>query len=162
MFRNSGEEKAWNYLNSQGHLLLEHNYRTPDRRTEIDLITLKHNAVHFVEVKDWKSGMPVVTQNRKRQVMVRRAAVIYMGSDRFHNSIMSIRKRSPLALPLDGDGLVVGCDVGVSRDSALQCDIDDELCHIEFRSALDTGEYSVSFDLISIINGKIEYIERLF
>lgn len=161
MFRNSGEEKAWKYLNSRGHRLLENNYRTPDRRTEIDLITLKNDVVHFVEVKDWKSGMPIVTQNRKRQAMVRRAAVIYMGSNRFHNSIMSIREEWPPFSGRDGGGLVISGD-DVSRESDSQCDTADELCHTEIRSALDTGAYSVSFDLISIINGKIEHIERLF
>lgn len=162
MFRHSGEEKAWLYLQERGHRLLEHNYRTPDRRTEIDLITLKDGVVHFIEVKDWKSGIPTLTQNRKRQAMVRRAAVIYMGSDGFYNSIMSIREISPEKSMDAGDGLVV-IDAGmVSRMSAPECDTGDELCLTGSASPLDTGAYSVSFDLISIINGQIEHIERLF
>lgn len=162
MFRHSGEEKAWLYLQGRGHRLLEHNYRTPDRRTEIDLITLKDGVVHFIEVKDWKSGIPALTQNRKRQAMVRRAAAIYMGSDRFYNTIMSIREISPERSMDAGDGLVVNDADVVSRLSAPECDTGDELCLTGSASPLDTGAYSVSFDLISIINGQIEHIERLF
>jgi len=162
MFRHSGEEKAWLYLHRQGHLLLEHNYRTPDRRTEIDLITLKDGVVHFIEVKDWKSGMPALTQNRKRQAMVRRAAVIYMGSDRFYNSIMSIREQSTERVGKSDDGLVVNDADMVSQIQGPECDMGDELCLTNSASPLDTGAYSVSFDLISIVNGQIEHIERLF
>ena len=162
MFRHSGEEKAWLYLQGRGHRLLEHNYRTPDRRTEIDLITLKDRVVHFIEVKDWKSGIPALTQNRKRQAMVRRAAVIYMGSDRFYNTIMSIRELSPDRSMDAGDGLVV-IDAGMdSHLSAPECNTGDELCLTGSAAPLDTGAYSVSFDLISIINGQVEHIERLF
>lgn len=161
MFRHSGEEKAWLYLQERGHRLLEHNYRTPDRRTEVDLITLKDDVVHFIEVKDWKSGIPALTQNRKRQAMVRRAAVIYMGSDRFYNTLMSIKTELPPISGTDGDGSVIDADM-VRRMSTPKSNNGDELCLAISASPLDTGGYSVSFDLISIINGQLEYIERLF
>lgn len=162
MFRHSGEEKAWLYLQERGHRLLEHNYRTPDRRTEVDLITLKDNVVHFIEVKDWKSGIPALTQNRKRQAMLRRAAVIYMGSERFYNTIMSIKTELPPISGTGGDGSVMIDADMVRRMSTLKCNNGDELCLTISASPLDTGGYSVSFDLISIINGQLEHIERLF
>jgi Holliday junction resolvase-like predicted endonuclease len=160
MFRNSGEEQAWRYLEEKGHRLLEKNYRTPDRRTEIDLITLKDGVVHFIEVKAWKSGMPVLTQNRKRQAMVRRAAMIYLNSDQFLHSISSAYTDAENQL----ESVRSGTDSPdkLDRESKAACNPGDELCRADKPSPLETGEYSVSFDFISICNGHLEHIERLF
>lgn len=48
------EAAAADYLIAQGYTLLGQNWRT--RYCEIDIIALKDNAVHFVEVKYRKSG----------------------------------------------------------------------------------------------------------
>ncbi len=145
-FRHGGEEKAWHYLKQNGHRLLAHNYRTPDRRTEIDLITLLDNVIHFIEVKEWRSGNPALSQNRKRQAMVRRAAQIFLASEDFRRAMIAILESSE---PDEADD-------SSQRDSA------EALCLESLNAPLDSGTYSVSFDLISIRKNGLEHIERIF
>lgn len=88
-FRNDGERRGAAYLASLGHQIITCNYVTPDRRTEIDLITVHGGVLHFVEVKAWQRGLrhPLESQNRRRQSCVRRAARIFLGqngADRRH------------------------------------------------------------------------------
>jgi len=47
-----GEDKAVNYLEDKGYVILERNYRT--RKGEIDIICEKHGILIFVEVKTRK------------------------------------------------------------------------------------------------------------
>lgn len=86
-FRNDGERRGAAYLASLGHQIIKCNYVTPDRGTEIDLITVCGAVLHFVEVKAWQRGLrhPLESQNGRRQDRVRRAARIFLaqnGADR--------------------------------------------------------------------------------
>jgi len=49
-----GEDKAADYLASQGYEIISRNFRT--RRGEIDIIARKENVLVFVEVKSLPSG----------------------------------------------------------------------------------------------------------
>ena len=139
-FFHKGEELAWQYLESIGHVFIANNYRTPDRRTEIDLITLYDDCVHFIEVKQWKSGQPLLTQNRKRIAMVRRAASIFLASEVFRSFFMSHSKQNQLAVTQDGTGQKIDVCMGQPLDLP----------------------YSVSFDLLLIRDGRFEFTERIF
>jgi putative endonuclease len=49
-----GEERAKYYLCSLGHKIMAQNYRY--KRSEIDIISEKHNIIHFTEVKFRKNS----------------------------------------------------------------------------------------------------------
>lgn len=134
MARNDGERQALSYLESLGHQLLAANYRTPDRRTEIDLITYCNGVVHFVEVKAWRSGNPLFTQNQKRINMVRRAAIIFL------SSVKPFRIENKIVTD----------------------DILNELCHLKYDTVQLSPESPMSFDLIWIKDNKISYHQRIF
>ena len=46
-----GEEEAYFYLRKQGYLIVARNYRTPNCRSELDMIGWDHNTLCFIEVK---------------------------------------------------------------------------------------------------------------
>lgn len=75
-FRNEGERRGAAFLQSLGHCIVARNYFTPDRRTEIDLITVHQTVLHFVEVKAWRRGYthPLESQRNQRQRRVRKGA----------------------------------------------------------------------------------------
>jgi len=50
----AGEAKAFEWLILQGFKIIAQNYRK--RTFEIDLIALKNNVIHFIEVKTVKKG----------------------------------------------------------------------------------------------------------
>jgi putative endonuclease len=69
-----GENFAAVYLESQGHEILERNFR--NRTGEIDIISLKENTLFFVEVKTWQFPFvhPLETFDRKKQGKMRSLA----------------------------------------------------------------------------------------
>lgn len=74
-----GERLAERHLLRLGHWILARNYRT--RASEIDLITLDHQTVVFVEVKtrtDPRRGQPLAAVNEMKQQRLSRAATSYL------------------------------------------------------------------------------------
>ncbi|MBM3444021.1 MAG: YraN family protein [Bacteroidetes bacterium] len=74
-----GEEMAKQWLQEQGFTLLDFNWRIG--RFEIDIICLKENKLHFVEVKCRKGtwmGLPESRVNRKKLNNLRSAGAAYL------------------------------------------------------------------------------------
>jgi len=46
-----GEEEAYFYLRKQGYVIVARNYRTPNCRSELDMIGWDHQTLCFIEVK---------------------------------------------------------------------------------------------------------------
>lgn len=69
VFRDRGEERAWQELQARGHILIRHNIHL--RVIEIDLLTWNPatHTLHLVEVKHWKEGPihPMETIYKKRK-----------------------------------------------------------------------------------------------
>lgn len=87
--RNTGkqyESLAAEYLQSQGMVILERNYR--DRTGEIDLIGRDGEFLVFVEVKyrrDLRTGDPAEAVTARKQQRIRRTAQYYLYSHRCGN-----------------------------------------------------------------------------
>ena len=80
---NEAEAVAAAYLKSQGHIVLERNWRT--KFCEIDIVSSKDDTVYFVEVKHRKNdkagdGLAVITPKKLRQM--RFAAALYAHTHR--------------------------------------------------------------------------------
>ena len=76
-----GEDAACRYLESQGHVVLERNWR--GSHLEIDIITLKLDEIHIVEVKTRTApamAMPELNVDRQKQQRLARAAGMYLHS----------------------------------------------------------------------------------
>lgn len=73
-----GEEKAAFYLQQQGYLILERNWRLG--HLELDLVCTKENVLVIVEVKTRCSGeeYPEELLNYRKRVYLRRAADAYI------------------------------------------------------------------------------------
>lgn len=74
-----GEDAASMYLSSQGHQVLERNWKT--RYCEIDLVSRKGNVLYFVEVKHRRQqgqggGLAAITPTKLKQMKF--AAEVYM------------------------------------------------------------------------------------
>ena len=70
-----GEDIAVHYLESQGYLILERNFKY--NRCEIDIITRQNDTLVFVEVKAGKSsryGSPELRVDRKKEKQIATAA----------------------------------------------------------------------------------------
>lgn len=77
----AGEDIACNWLVSNGHVILERNYRWG--HLEIDIISMDADGIHFVEVKSRKSGIQAPPQDNVghlKQVRIARAASMYLKS----------------------------------------------------------------------------------
>ena len=74
-----GEELACNYLMNNGYRLLHRNWR--NGRYEIDIVALKDNELHFVEVKTrtsiYKDKEPIMAVNREKMRHIGRAGMQY-------------------------------------------------------------------------------------
>ena len=78
-FGRRGEDEACMYLVSQGHTILERNWRCG--HLEIDVITLAGDGIHFVEVKSRMvpvQGRPEEAVNAAKQRKIVAAARRYM------------------------------------------------------------------------------------
>ena len=78
-FGTVGEELALDYLKSRGHRILESNYRC--KLGEIDIISLKNDTIHFVEVKTragMRFGLPRDAVTREKLRHIKNVAEVYM------------------------------------------------------------------------------------
>jgi putative endonuclease len=74
-----GEMLAREYLKAHGHTIVDHNFSY--RFGEIDLITRKDKAYHFVEVKFRRTheyGLPQEAVVRRKQSRIRRTSLIWL------------------------------------------------------------------------------------
>lgn len=79
------EAAARVYLEMRGFKILEQNWRRP--RAEIDIVTTKDKAVHFVEVKyrfndDQGGGLEAITPTKLKQMQ--RAAWLWVEENEWH------------------------------------------------------------------------------
>ncbi|TGK04259.1 YraN family protein [Leptospira langatensis] len=88
---NLGEELAQDYLTKNGHKILERNFRI--RTAEIDIITLRENVLHFIEVKHWiqrEEFHPLEVFTPQKMRKMRTAAKHYLEKDvSFRNYFVS-------------------------------------------------------------------------
>ncbi|MBS4042532.1 MAG: YraN family protein [Chitinophagaceae bacterium] len=74
-----GESLAYDYLQQQGFVVLERNWRY--KHCEVDIICKKNNVLHFVEVKtrtNQKFGNPEESINSKKMNALKKAAEEYL------------------------------------------------------------------------------------
>jgi putative endonuclease len=69
-----GEEAAYFYLQKRGYVIVARNFRSPNRRGEIDLIGWHRNVLCFVEVKtrttrDVKPAEAAVDRDKRRELL---------------------------------------------------------------------------------------------
>ena len=83
-----GEDVACNYLEREGYLVIERNYRS--KRGEIDIIARDGNVIVFTEVKSWKT-IPVseaefsINTMKKRRMIKSAEQYMFENSDKFSN-----------------------------------------------------------------------------
>ena len=78
-FGQKGEEKTCEYLKMHGYRVIERNFRC--RTGEVDIIALKGDTVHFVEVKTRSNtgyGFPAESVTREKQRRLLLAAKYFM------------------------------------------------------------------------------------
>ncbi len=74
-----GENIATNFLNENGFVVLERNWRY--KHCEVDIICKKNNTIHFIEVKTRTSnefGNPEESINDKKMNALKKAAEQYL------------------------------------------------------------------------------------
>ncbi len=74
-----GELAALNYLLKKGYNILERNYR--HQKAEVDIIALKNNVLHCIEVKTRSNaywGKPQIFVGRKQELRIIDAAEHYL------------------------------------------------------------------------------------
>jgi putative endonuclease len=72
---NKGEDLACNWLLQNNYEILHRNWRYS--RSEIDIIAIKNNKIHFVEVKTRSSiqfGLPETSVDQKKFKLIQKAA----------------------------------------------------------------------------------------
>ncbi|WP_243393458.1 YraN family protein, partial [Leptospira perolatii] len=75
----TGEDFAADWLVSQGHKILERNFRI--RKGEIDIISVEGKTIHFIEVKHWTKGkefLPLQSLTQAKILRMRLAAEVYL------------------------------------------------------------------------------------
>lgn len=86
---NKGEDWASRYLEENGYMILERNYRS--RSGEIDIICSQGGSIIFVEVKTRRNisfGYPEEAITKTKQQHIRKAALAYMNAcNRPYNEI---------------------------------------------------------------------------
>ena len=78
-----GEQVAVDYLRDNGFMIVEQNWRVG--KSEVDIIALRYDELHFVEVKTRKVGSmtsPEEAINAQKMRAMRRAASAYMAQHR--------------------------------------------------------------------------------
>lgn len=96
VFGNLGEDFACKYLQSKGHYILSRNYSS--KWGEIDIISLYHKELFFVEVKSRSRidmGYPAEAVNRLKMARMNRTAHDYLdkfrgGFDRWSLKIVEV------------------------------------------------------------------------
>jgi putative endonuclease len=86
-----GEKIASNFLLKNGYKLLNKNYRT--KYGEIDLIALKNNVIHFIEVKTKTSNLPIYPYeavNDKKITKIKHVINIYLKNMNYEDKKLSI------------------------------------------------------------------------
>ena len=76
-----GEDIACDFLRSQGHTILERNWRCG--HLEIDIISFDAEGIHFVEVKTRRDSIqapPQYSVDRRKQTRIVRAAQSFLRS----------------------------------------------------------------------------------
>lgn len=73
---NLAEEKAAVFLRKKGFEILGRNFYT--RFGEIDIIALKHNILHFVEVKSGKDFEPIYNLTPTKIERIVRSVALYL------------------------------------------------------------------------------------
>lgn len=84
-----GEELAVEYLQQQGHLILERNYRCP--AGEIDIVCEEGRELVFVEVKTRRSvafGSPEEAVTRKKRETIRKVALYWLREQKIYRRDM--------------------------------------------------------------------------
>ncbi len=100
-----GEAIAARYLEKQGYIILERNYRTP--YGEIDIISLHRNCIVFVEVKARASsslGPPEISITPRKAEHMRNAADYYIQQHLELNQdwridVVALQMQSGISLP---------------------------------------------------------------
>lgn len=97
---NRGEQIASIYLEQQGYIIVEQNWRT--RWCEIDIVATKQNTAYFVEVKyrantTFGSGFDYITAKKQQQMQF--AAEMWLQAHKF-----------------SGDALLAAIEVDASGD----------------------------------------------
>lgn len=81
-----GEQAAFDYLTSNGYMILDRNFRT--KYGEIDIIGKDNGYIAFVEVKsrrDFKMGLPCEAVNESKQKKIARMALLYIMKKKLYN-----------------------------------------------------------------------------
>lgn len=85
---NKGEQRAVDYLKSQGHQIKHQNYRY--KRAEIDIISELDGCLHFIEVKTRKNddyGYPEEFVSERKQELFIDAADDYIDSNNWNGDV---------------------------------------------------------------------------
>lgn len=78
-----GEQLATLYLQEQGYMVLQRNYRT--RYGELDIICQKNGVIVFVEVKTRRSqlfGSPEEAITRQKIMHIKKVALLYLAENK--------------------------------------------------------------------------------
>lgn len=84
---NIAEDKACEFLSESGYAIVERNFHS--RFGEIDIIAIKDEVLHFVEVKsgvDYESAVENIT--RAKLLKIIKTANIYMKNSKLDNDYM--------------------------------------------------------------------------
>jgi len=76
-----GEELTCSFLQNRGHVILKRNWRSG--HLEIDIISLDHDGIHFVEVKARQKSIQAPPQDNvdeKKQMKIAKAAMSFLKS----------------------------------------------------------------------------------
>lgn len=78
----NGEEIAGDYLSKKGYRILHRNWNL-HRGCELDIVAMKNNELHFVEVKtrrkaDEFTGRPEEAVNKRKLINIQRAIAYYI------------------------------------------------------------------------------------
>jgi putative endonuclease len=82
----AGEELAEKYLTEKGYKIIERNFRS--RRGEIDLVAFDHEALAFIEVKNYsfKSYLsPLSSISREKKICLTHAAKSFLLQENINN-----------------------------------------------------------------------------
>ena len=86
-----GEETACNFLKKQGFKILETNFRY-SKIAEIDIIAVKNNIIHFIEVKTRvkNSYNPTEAITKTKLSSIAKCANFYLSNSKTHYKKMQI------------------------------------------------------------------------